>query len=73
MAKGLLPIKKIMIALDRLPPVMRPSQVADYLRVCEVTVKRWCDAGLIKFTRVGKRGDRRIKATDLNEYLFQYN
>lgn len=45
------------------------SEAADYLRLHIVTLRRWSDSGRIKTYRVGKRGDRRFKKSDIEALL----
>jgi len=51
---------------DRLLTV---REVAEVLHVHTNTVRHWSDRGLIKTYRVGPRGDRRFKASDLNGFI----
>jgi excisionase family DNA binding protein len=48
---------------------LKPREVADWLGIHVNTVKRLGDSGEMKFFRIGKRGDRRYRAEDVNEYL----
>jgi len=44
-------------------------QVAEYLQVSICSVRRWSDKGLLKFYRVGSRGDRRYKYEDVIRFM----
>jgi len=44
-------------------------QVADFLQVSICTVRRWSDKGMLKFYRVGSRGDRRYRRADVLRFL----
>ena len=56
------------------PPIetmMTTRQVADFLQVSICSVRRWSDRGLLKFYRVGSRGDRRYWRNDVLGFLEQ--
>ena len=44
-------------------------QVAEYLQVSICSVRRWSDKGLLKFYRVGSRGDRRYRYEDVIRFM----
>ena len=44
-------------------------QVADFLQVSICTVRRWSDKGMLKYYRVGSRGDRRYRRADVLSFL----
>lgn len=46
------------IKLANMPLWMTPKQVAQILRVSELTVKRWEKKGTLVPVRINKRGDR---------------
>lgn len=48
---------------------LKPREVASWLGIHVNTVKRLGDSGDIREFRVGKRGDRRYRPEDVNEYL----
>ncbi len=45
------------------------SEVAHLLNVHINTVRRWSNQGLLKSYRIGSRGDRRFKKTDIENFL----
>lgn len=45
--------------LEDYPPVLTISEVAEILRVSEITLKRWEKKGRIQSIRINSRGDRR--------------
>ena len=45
------------------------SEVAHLLNVHINTVRRWSNQGLLKSYRIGSRGDRRFKKTDIDKFL----
>ena len=45
------------------------SEIARLLHAHPNSVRRWTNEGLLKCYRVGKRGDRRFAASDVNEFL----
>lgn len=51
---------------DRL---LKVSEVAEWLGLHQNTVKRMSDRGEIPFYRLGTRGDRRYRASDVQAYL----
>jgi excisionase family DNA binding protein len=51
--------------------MLTTRQVADFLQVSICSVRRWSDRGLLKFYRVGSRGDRRYWRDDVLRFLGQ--
>ena len=51
--------------------MLTTRQVADFLQVSVCTVRRWSDKGLLKFYRIGSRGDRRYRREDVLRFLDQ--
>jgi excisionase family DNA binding protein len=49
------------------------GEAARLLNVHDNTIRRWSNRGLIKFYRVGSRGDRRFKLSDIEQFLGEYN
>ena len=52
-----------------LESMLTTRQVADFLQVSICTVRRWSDKGMLKFYRVGSRGDRRYQSEDILRFL----
>ena len=57
------------MTFNDLPDLLRVREVAELLRISNLTVKRWCNKGKIKAIRINSRGDRRIAKSDLKAYL----
>lgn len=49
--------------------MMTVQQVADLLQVSICSIRRWSDKGILKFYRVGNRGDRRFWREDVFRFL----
>lgn len=49
--------------------MLTARQVADFLHVSISTVRRWSDKGMLKFYRIGSRGDRRYLREDVLLFL----
>ena len=45
------------------------SEVARLLNVHINTVRRWSQSGILKAYRIGSRGDRRYRRTDIENFL----
>ena len=52
-----------------LETMLTVRQVADFLHVSICTVRRWSNKGMLKFYRVGSRGDRRYRREDVLRFL----
>jgi len=50
-------------------PLLTTKEAAGFLRVSEVSVRRWADAGTLRSYYVGDRGERRFTRDDLLHYL----
>lgn len=46
---------------DNLPDLMTIDEVAKFLRVSKITLKRWGKRGKLPAIRINSRGDRRYK------------
>lgn len=53
----------------QLETMLTTRQVADFLQVSVCSVRRWSDSGILKFYRVGSRGDRRYWREDVLRFL----
>ena len=56
-----------------MPDVLKIREVADYLRVSQLTIKRYCKRGLIKYSRINSRGDRRITKEAVINFLDMFH
>ena len=54
-----------------LEAMLTVRQVADFLHVSICTVRRWSNKGMLKYYRVGSRGDRRYRREDVLRFLEQ--
>ncbi len=53
--------KKKKIRLEDLPDLLTVREVAEFLRVSPLTIKRWGKRGKLTPIRINSRGDRRYK------------
>ena len=44
-------------------------EVADLLHAHPNSIRRWSDAGLLPVVRIGRRGDRRFRISDVEGFL----
>ena len=59
---GFITIKDTYMALgENLPELMTVKEVATFLRVSPLTIKRWGKRGKLPAIRINARGDRRYK------------
>jgi len=49
--------------------MLTARQVAEFLQVSICSIRRWSDKGILKFYRVGHRGDRRYWREDVLRFL----
>lgn len=49
--------------------MLTTSSVAYLLGVNTNTVRRWSNSGILKAYRIGPRGDRRFRRTDITRFL----
>ena len=54
---------------EQLETMLTVRQVADFLQVSISTVRRWSDRGMLRFYRIGSRGDRRYRREDVLSFL----
>ena len=57
------------MAVNELSPMLTASEVAELLHLHVNTVKRLGDRGELPFYRVCKRGDRRFRVDDVQQFL----
>jgi excisionase family DNA binding protein len=51
--------------------MLRPGEAALLLGVHVNTIRRWADQGILIPYRIGSRGDRRFRRTELESFLKQ--
>ncbi len=49
------------ISIDTLPDLLTVREVAEILRVSQLTIKRWGKRGKLPAIRINSRGDRRYR------------
>jgi excisionase family DNA binding protein len=54
---------------DEMEPMLTTSEVAKILNVHINTIRRWSNSGTLKSYRIGSRGDRRFRGSDVNLML----
>ncbi|MBU1599262.1 helix-turn-helix domain-containing protein [bacterium] len=59
--------------MEELEPMLTVKQSAEILGVNPFTIRRWVDQGKLKGYRIGDRGDRRVKKSDLQEFITRHN
>jgi excisionase family DNA binding protein len=52
--------------------MLTSGELSEALRVHINTVRRWANTGSLKCYRLGVRGDRRFKKTDVRKFLKSY-
>jgi len=57
------------MAVNELSPMLTAGEVAELLHLHVNTVKRLGDRGELPFYRVCKRGDRRFRVDDVQQFL----
>ncbi len=55
----------------QLESTLAARQVAHFLHVSVSIIRRWSDSGMLKFYRIGSRGDRRCSREDALLFLEQ--
>lgn len=58
-----------LIKIEEAPDLLRPSEVANYLRISGITLKRWGKKGILNPIRINSRGDRRFFRKDIISFL----
>jgi excisionase family DNA binding protein len=62
-------MKKEAVVENQSGPLLTVKEVAQILHVHDNTVRRWSNEGIIKVYRISRRGDRRFKLQDVEEFL----
>ena len=60
---------KTQVGTTQLSGMLTTRQVASFLQVSICTVRRWGDHGLLKYYRIGNRGDRRYLLRDVQSFV----
>jgi excisionase family DNA binding protein len=58
---------------DQLDGLLRISDVAEMLHVHPNTLRRWSEQGKIEAYRIGPRGDRRFRQSDISGFIAESN
>ena len=53
--------------------MLKLSEVAELLHVHPNTLRLWSTQGIIESYRIGPRGDRRFKQSDITNFIAAYN
>ena len=64
---------KRMVRYDELDKMLRVSDVAEVLHVYPNTLRRWSEQGRIGAYRIGPRGDRRFRQSDIASFIAEVN
>jgi excisionase family DNA binding protein len=62
-----------MISQSDIGHLLTVREVAEMLHVHSNTLRRWSDEGIIKSYRISRRGDRRFRREDVNNFLAEQN
>jgi excisionase family DNA binding protein len=64
---------KRMVRYDEVDKMLRVSDVAEILHVHPNTLRRWSEQGIIGAYRIGPRGDRRFRQSDIASFIAEFN
>jgi excisionase family DNA binding protein len=62
-----------MVRYDELDKMLRVKDVAEILHVHPNTLRRWSEQGRIGAYRIGSRGDRRFRQSDIASFIAEFN
>ena len=62
-----------MLGNEIMPQMLTVREVARILNIHTNTVRRWGDQGVLTAYRITKRGDRRFKREDVENFLVELN
>jgi excisionase family DNA binding protein len=62
-----------MVVYDEPDRMLRISEVAEILHVYPTTLRIWSKQGIIGTYRIGPRGDRRFRQSDIESFIAQSN
>ena len=60
-----------MLTSEQIGPLLSVKQVSELLNVHANTVRRWSDRGILQPYRIGSRGDRRFRKTDIDQFMYR--
>jgi excisionase family DNA binding protein len=64
---------KRMVRYDKLDKMLRVSDVTEILHVHPNTLRRWSEQGKIVAYRIGSRGDRRFRQSDIARFIAEFD
>lgn len=62
-------INKTEMTMKEIQQLMNVREAAEYLRVSEMSIRRWTNSGALKCFRVGGKQERRFHMADLEDFL----
>ena len=62
-----------MVRYDELDKMLKVNDVAEMLHVHPNTLRRWSEQGKIGAYRIGARGDRRFRQSDIASFIAEFN
>jgi len=62
-----------MLGNEMMSSMLTVREVARLLNIHANTVRRWGDQGILRVYRITRRGDRRFKREDINNFLAELN
>ena len=61
-----------MVTYNESDKMLNLSEVAETLHVHPNTIRRWSDQGRIEAYRIGSRGDRRFRQSDIGSFVAKF-
>ena len=62
-----------MVIHDKFDRILKVSEVAEILHAHPNTIRRWSEQGKIGAYRIGARGDRRFRESDIARLVVEFN
>ena len=62
-----------MLGFDPLDKLLKTKDVAEILNAHPNTIRRWSKQGKIEAYRIGSRGDRRFRQSDIDSFITGFN
>jgi excisionase family DNA binding protein len=62
-----------MLGFDPLDKLLKTKDVAEILNTHPNTIRRWSEQGIIEAYRIGSRGDRRFRQSDIDNFVTGFN